>query len=389
MEETSYAVGLMSGTSIDGIDAALVKIGESENGMLSMDLVEFLTKAYPDAVREKIETCCDVKTADVEQISAMNMLLGKWFGAAALEVLEQAGLRTEDVLLIASHGQTIFHQPTPVEIGGEKVTSTLQIGDISVIAEHTGVMTVGDFRPRDMATGGEGAPLVPYADYMLFKEKDFGRVLVNIGGIANITVIPDGSGEEAVTAYDTGPGNMIIDTFVSFATNGERAYDENGDMARQGTIHDEWIERLMQHGYFEQEAPKSTGREMFGEQYASELWKEADVYGLSTVDKIATVTELTARTISEEIGKHITSGAVEEILVSGGGRFNSTLLERLQSHLPKAVKVMPTDEVGMPADAKEAMIFALLGYQCWHKRPNNLPAATGADKPVVMGKIAW
>lgn len=388
MEQTSYAVGLMSGTSLDGIDAALVEINELDDG-LSLDLVAFLTMPFSDAVREQIVACCDVNTADIERVSAMNMVLAEWFSSAALEVIDKAGLRTEDVLLIASHGQTVFHQPIPVEIDGEKVTSTLQIGDISVIAERTGVMTVGDFRPHDMAVGGEGAPLVPYADYMLFKEEDFGRVLVNIGGIANITVISAGLVEEGVMAYDTGPGNMIIDAFVSYATDGEQTYDENGDMARRGTIHGGWLARLMQHDYFIQDAPKSTGREMFGEHYASALWKDADVYGLSAVDKIATVTALTARTIADEIDKYITSGVVEEILISGGGRFNSTLLERIRIQLPDGVKMMPTDEIGMPADAKEAMIFALLGYQCWHKRPNNLPAATGADKPVVMGKIAW
>ncbi|HWO75012.1 MAG TPA: anhydro-N-acetylmuramic acid kinase [Bacillus sp. (in: firmicutes)] len=383
-----YAVGLMSGTSLDGIDAALVKI-ENQNGNIEITPVQFSTYPYPKEIKNKLLKLCDPETSRLEDLSNMNFLLGELFSRAAIQVIEQAGFNKEDILLISSHGQTVYHQPSPVSFAGESITSTLQIGDIGVIAERTGIITVGDFRTRDMAAGGQGAPLVPYADYLLFKEKEFGRVLVNIGGISNITVLPQNPAPEDVVAFDTGPGNMIIDAFANWATNGALSYDKDGSLAVKGSIDQKWLNELLQHEYFKLAPPKSTGRELFGTEFAKRLWEQAEAKGLNHVDKIATITELTAITIVQGLLPYIEPGFIKEVLISGGGCFNHTLVKRIRFHLPKEVEINGTDVHGMPSDAKEAIVFALLGYQCYFKTPNNLPSATGAKRPVVMGKIAW
>ncbi|MFC0302127.1 anhydro-N-acetylmuramic acid kinase [Virgibacillus soli] len=386
MKDTCYAVGLMSGTSLDGIDAAVVKITETEEKP-NIQLVHFLSSSYSQKMKEEILALCDPQKAKVEDISTMNMLLGEMFAEAALKAIHDAKLLPEDILFISSHGQTIFHQPKPKVIAGKDITSTLQIGDIGVIAEVTGITTVGDFRTRDMAAGGQGAPLVPFADYLLFKEKEYGRVLVNIGGISNFTILPKDCQESDVIAYDTGPGNMIIDAFVYWATEGMQTYDKDGARAAAGNINEEWLQELLQHEYYGLPYPKSTGREMFGTEYARALWEIKS--NMHVNDKIATVTDLTAKSIAQEIRKHADKSNIKEVLISGGGRYNQTLMERIAFHLPKGITVAGTEKYGMSADAKEAITFALLGYQCYYRKTNNLPTATGATKPVVMGKIAW
>ncbi|SET06736.1 anhydro-N-acetylmuramic acid kinase [Oceanobacillus limi] len=387
-QRVSYAIGLMSGTSLDGIDAAIVKMKDL-NGNVSMELIHFDTISYEQEVKDEILKLCDPESSRVDNLSSMNMLLGILYADAALKVIKDVGLDPTDIDLISSHGQTIFHQPSAITIGKHLVASTLQIGDIGVIAEKTGITTVGDFRTRDIAAGGQGAPLVPYADYQLFQHESFGRVLVNIGGISNITILPKGCNENAVFAYDTGPGNMIIDFFVEKITDGKRSYDKNGDIARKGTVHQEWLSELLQHPYFAEHPPKSTGREMFGKEYASFLWGKAEELTIQHEDKVATVTELTAITLTNEIKQNIELASISEVLISGGGSKNKMLMERIDAHLPNNVVVKTTDDYGVNADAKEAMIFALLGYQCLQKRTNNLPAATGSKRNVVMGKIAW
>lgn len=383
---SSYVVGLMSGTSIDGIDAAVVKISDQRKG-IAMELVNFLTIPYPNEVKEIVQTLCQPDLARIEDISMMNMLLGELFAEAALKVIDTSGLTQKDILLISSHGQTIYHQPSPIQVAGREISSTMQIGEIDVIAERTGIVTIGDFRTREIAAGGEGAPLVPYGDYLLFKSKKLGRVLVNIGGISNLTVLHKNCKKSDVIAYDTGPGNMIIDAFTNWATDGDQSYDKYGEIAATGNIHQKWLESLLRHHYYQLPSPKSTGREMFGIEYAREIWSEGS--HVSDVDKITTVTALTAKTIAMEIEKHIKSGQIKEVLVSGGGRYNQTLMKFLSSYLPPNLNIIPTDHFGIPADAKEAMIFGLLGYECYHQRTNNLPSATGAKEQVIMGKIAW
>lgn len=386
-ENGKYVVGLMSGTSLDGIDAGLVRISEGDS--VQVEPIQFTSIPYTEDMKEKILQLCDPESSRLEDISNMNMLLGELFAEAALAVINKAGMNREDISLISSHGQTIYHQPDSVQLAGHHVASTLQIGDISVIAERTGITTVGDFRTRDVAVGGQGAPLVPYADYLLFKENKFGRVLVNIGGISNLTILPKGCTEEDVLAYDTGPGNMIIDAFTTWATNGKQSYDRDGILASKGRVHEEWLSKLLDHPYFSLEPPKSTGRELYGKEYAKKMWAEADLFQMTDNDKIATVTDLTAKSIAQEIEKFVAQSDIQEVLISGGGRYNSTLMSRIQYYLPDHVALKGTEEYGMPSDAKEAIVFALLGYQCLNKKPNNLPSATGAEKSVVMGKIAW
>lgn len=228
--QSVYAVGVMSGTSLDSVDAALVKITEG-NDQIDVKLVHFLTLPYTNELKNRLLKLCMPNEAKIEDISSMNMFLGELFAEVSLKVIEEASIHKEDILLISSHGQTIYHQPEPIIIEGKEIISTLQIGDINVIAERTGIMTVGDFRTRDMAAGGQGAPLVPYADYMLFKEKAFGRVLVNIGGISNITILPKNCLSSEVIACDTGPGNMLIDAFTSRVTNGVQSFDDEGSLA--------------------------------------------------------------------------------------------------------------------------------------------------------------
>ena len=301
--QINYVVGLMSGTSLDGVDAALVKISDAQDN-LQIDLVKYLSVPYLRELKEQLGELCIPEMARIEKISGMNMYLAEIFSEVTLTVIQQAGLTPSDVLLVSSHGQTIFHQPVPINMEGRDIISTLQIGDISVLAERTGITTVGDFRTRDMAVGGSGAPLVPYADHMLFTIKNYGRVLVNIGGISNLTVLSKGALAADVIAYDTGPGNMIIDAFVSWATAGREFFDRDGNIALQGTVDEKWLNKLLDHTYFEQDYPKSTGREMFGVHFARELWQEAESLNISLEDRIASVTALTAKTIANEILKN-------------------------------------------------------------------------------------
>jgi len=383
-----YVIGLMSGTSLDGIDASLVNILDRD-GAINVQPIHFSTLPFPDDVKEHILQLCTPDTAQIENISMMNMLLGEYFAEAVEKVIQDSGVSRNDICLISSHGQTIFHQPDSHEINGRDITSTLQIGDISVIAERTGIMTVGDFRTRDMAVGGQGAPLVPYVDYLLFQKPDIGRALVNIGGIANITILPKNGSKSDVIAYDTGPGNMIIDAFTTWKTNGKASYDKDGLLAAAGEVQEKWLNQLLQHAYFKQSAPKTTGRELFGLHFAEKLWNDADRMHISELDRISTITELTARTITMEIKKYIVSHGLNEILISGGGHDNKELMNRIHMNLPVQLQVKGSESCGISADEKEAVAFAILGYQCYRQRPNNLSSATGAARDVVMGKIAW
>ncbi|WP_047980617.1 anhydro-N-acetylmuramic acid kinase [Ornithinibacillus contaminans] len=386
-QDDCYAVGIMSGTSLDGIDIAVVRIVEKET--IQLELTYFESFPYAADIKRHLLALCDLTSATIQLIASMNMLLGKLYADAALKGIQGAGLRREEIAFISSHGQTIYHQPIGIDIAGENVTATLQIGDISMIAERTGITTVGDFRTRDMAAGGQGAPLVPYADFLLFREKAIGRVLVNIGGISNITVLPANCKESDVQAYDTGPGNMIIDYFAKRMTNGKQAYDKDGFIAAKGKTNLEWLEKLLLEPYYAQQPPKSTGRELFGEEYARKLWDEAEERSISFEDRIATITELTAVTLANELNRYAMQVKLREVFVSGGGSNNTTLMNAIKRHMPEMITVHKTDDIGMPADAKEAMVFALLGYQYLNKRTNNLPAATGAESKVMMGKVAW
>ena len=327
--------------------------------------------------------------AALSDVSSMNMYLGELYAQLIKDALVDSEIDYDSIDLISSHGQTIWHEPIVTSERTYARPNTMQIGDISVLAEHAGKPVIGDFRTRDMAAGGQGAPLVPFADQVLFQSDTTGRVLVNIGGIANISVLAPAHFAEEVIAYDTGPGNMIIDAFVLKHSNGTQSYDESGYLAGVGVVHDEWLAQLMGNEYFSLPAPKSTGRELFGVAFADELWLQGDEYGCSSVDKIATVTMLTAKSLANEINKYTETHDLLEVYISGGGVHNKTLLAYLRSLLPSQIKVMASDELGINSDAKEAFVFALLGYLGFNKIPNNLPSTTGATRQTILGKIAW
>lgn len=378
--------GLMSGTSLDGLDMAIVDFSMT-NGVLEHELKHFTTMPYTPELKEQLASLMDQK-APVQSISSMNMYLGELYALSIKEILANSQITFDSIDLVSSHGQTIWHEPIA---GGDAFSrpNTLQLGDISVIAEHTGKPVIGDFRTRDMAAGGQGAPLVPFADQLLFQSEQSGRVLVNIGGISNITVLPPKGSVQEIIAYDTGPGNMIVDVFSSIYTNGKENFDQDGRFAGAGKVSEDWLNQLLQHSYYKKPAPKSTGREEFGIGYAESIWHKADLLGLSSLDKIATATMLTARTLADEIQKYVTSHELSEIFVSGGGVHNVTLLNYLRELLHDSVNVEKIEMLGINSDAKEAFVFALLGYLGFHQLPNNSPAATGANRQTVLGKIAW
>ncbi len=380
-------IGLMSGTSLDGMDVAIVDL-EKKREEVDFELRYFTTIPYEKGLKDRLEKVVVPDTQSPE-ISSMNMLLGEVFADGVLHAIKEAGMKASDIDLISSHGQTVFHDPVFKENDQYYRPNTLQLGDISVIAERTGITTIGDFRTRDIAVGGQGAPLVPFLDYSLFQSEEVGRVLVNIGGIANITVIPKAAPSEKVIAYDTGPGNMIVDSFVYWYTNGEQSYDNNGHFANKGKVHQEWLNDLLSHSYYGEAPPKSTGRELFGVDYAKKLWEQAEKMNISELDRIATVTALTAHSLGLALENHIQEDQVSEIYVSGGGWHNGFMMKGLKDYLPKHVTLQSSQELGINSDAKEAISFALFGYLGFNKQPNNLPAATGAGKSVMMGKIAW
>jgi anhydro-N-acetylmuramic acid kinase len=273
--------------------------------------------------------------------------------------------------LIGSHGQTIFHEGEPVEFLGRKIASTMQIGEAAVIAERTGIQTIADFRPSDMAAGGNGAPLVPFLDYQLFRHPELARVVLNIGGIANITVIPANAQPDEVIAFDTGPGNMVMDAVAP-------PFDRDGDLARAGQVNESLLERLLADPYYDRDPPKSCGREQYGAEFVRETGID-----LTTGLDITTATELTARTIAMAIQRY---PATREVIVSGGGAHNGYLMERLRMLVP--ARVTTTAEFGIGVDSKEAILFALLAHQTFHQRAGNLPSATGARKSMILGKIS-
>jgi len=286
---------------------------------------------------------------------------------------------------VGSHGQTIHHLPEGRRVGGRRVRSTLQIGEPCVIAERTGITTVADFRPRDMAAGGQGAPLVPYADYVLFRHDRKGRAVQNIGGIANVTFLPPACSADDVVAFDTGPGNMMVDRAVSLATEGRRRLDCGGRMAARGSVNEPLLTELMRHPYFRRKPPKSTGRETFGREFTDHLWRRARRKGVPAEDFVATVTALTARSIADACRRFL-KGSLDEVILCGGGARNRTMVAMLAEALaPTAVRL--SDELGIDADAREAIAFAVLARETIRGAAGNVPSATGARRRVVLGKV--
>lgn len=380
-------VGLMSGTSLDGIDAAVVRM-KGSGLQTEVELLHYANTPYDAATREKLKLLCSREHSSSALICSMNAYLGSLFGEAALQAVSEAKLSIDDIHLISSHGQTVWHIPERESDDRYSVPSTLQIGDISVIAKHTGTMVVGDFRPADMAVGGQGAPLVPYGDFILFRDEHKGRLLQNIGGIGNCTAIPAGAKPAEILAFDTGPGNMVIDEAVQVLSEGRLSYDEGGRWAAQGKADDVLLAEMMSHPYFDTSPPKSTGRELFGKAYTSWFLETARQQSLSDADIIATATAFTAHSIADSYRKYVfPKCSMDEVIVTGGGAHNLELLRMVSEMLPNQ-KVLTSAQLGFHDDAKEAVIFALLGNDFMHGIPNNLPAATGAKRPTVMGKLA-
>ncbi|QAY68476.1 anhydro-N-acetylmuramic acid kinase [Paenibacillus protaetiae] len=385
-----YAVGLMSGTSVDGIDAAVVAMGSSPDGRPLAELVSFRNMPYPSVIRDEIFALFDPRYATVDRVGRMNVLLGELYAEAALTVIAEAGLAAADIAVIGSHGQTIWHAPEPEPAAGYDIAFTVQIGEGAVIAARTGIPCVSDFRAADMAAGGQGAPLVPFTEYVLYGERDRTLLLQNIGGIGNMTVLPAGCGADEVIAFDTGPGNMLIDGLVSKLIPG-MTMDKGGALARKGSVNAALLEELKREPYYRQPLPKSTGRERFGAAYVEKVAAYGQDNGLSAEDLIATVTMLTAWSIGDAYRRYVINRyAADALIVGGGGSYNPALLDLLKREMATfGVPVQTQEELGRSSDAKEAVAFALLADYALAGQPNNLPSVTGAKRPAVMGKIAY
>ncbi len=373
--------GLMSGTSLDGIDVAVVEI-EGRGWSKQIRTLTFRSVPYPEKVRRAILAVsnCPTHTA---AIARLHFLLGELYAEALLATLRRAGIPRESVALIGSHGQTIYHEGAPVKFLGRRVASTLQIGEAAVLAERTGIPVVADFRPRDIAAGGCGAPLVPYVDYLLLRHRKLGRVALNIGGIANLTAIPPGASPEEVIAFDTGPGNMVVNALAELHTRGRWKYDRDGRLASRGRVDRALLDRLLAAPYYRRPPPKTAGREQYGREFVARLLAT----GARLPDLIATATALTAAAVAVGIERFVRPRMrVDELIVSGGGAHNPRILAQLAGFLP-GVAVATSDHFGLDVDAKEAVAFAVLAYETWRRRPANLPSATGARRAVVLGKI--
>jgi anhydro-N-acetylmuramic acid kinase len=381
-------LGLMSGTSADGIDVALARIsGVPPN--LNAKLVNHTTVKFPKSVQREILRVAEQQPISAGALSQLNFRLGEIFADAAREASARFRISTERIDLIGSHGQTIFHQGRPISFLGRPTASTLQIGEPAIIAARTGISTVADFRPADIALGGQGAPLVPYADFLLYRHAKLGRVSLNLGGIANITVLPAAAKPSQVFAFDTGPANMLIDALVQHFTHGRQRFDKDGRIAMTGRGIPALLNELMRDPYFRQRPPKSTGREYYGRAYVKKLLTLGRRHRAKPADLIRAVSFLTALSIVDALCSFVLPRVeIHQLIVSGGGARNPLILAQLEAALPE-IDVLPSSRLGVPEDAKEAFAFALLAYETFHHRPSNLPSATGARGPAILGKISY
>ena len=364
---------------MDGVDCAIVDVRPGPV-TLRINLLAHRTRPYPPALREQIFSL--LQTGTVETVCRLHVAVGELFARVANRTIRQAKLSAKDIAVIGSHGQTVWHSPQKVSMpGAGSVRSSLQIGDPSVIAERTGIMTVADFRARDLAAGGEGAPLTPYVHYHVFQSRRRSRLMVNLGGIANVTWLPRGGGLRDVVAFDVGPCNLLLDGLMAQATHGERWVDRNGALAARGLTQDVLVNELLQHSFFARRPPKSTGREEFGERYIRHLWQVATQHHFSLEDTLASACAGIARTIHQ-------SGpwAVDEVILGGGGVRNRGLLGALKREFGPG-RVMSMDQAGVNGQALEAMAFAVLAHETVRGVPANLPWVTGAQSPVVLGTV--
>ncbi len=383
-------VGLMSGTSVDAIDAALVRIGRGANAeRRQVELIAQRETPFDPALRAAIFDLFPPDTGTIARLAQLDVLIGEAFAAATLAMLDDAGVAPEDVDLIGSHGQTVYHAPHPEANNATlpAVPVTVQIGSGAVLAARTGITTIYDFRSADLALGGEGAPLVPYVDYLLLGDAE-SLAIQNIGGIGNVTILRRGQGVSGLSAFDTGPGNMLIDALAQLASAGQHAFDADGALAARGTVARALLDDALEHPFFARRPPKSTGREEFGGLYAAEFAAKGRSLGLADADLLATATALTARSIADAYRRLILPTiALDAVLLCGGGSRNPTLRRMLATELAP-LPVGTTEERGIPSDAKEAIAFAVLAYETAHGRPGTLPATTGASRPAILGAIA-
>lgn len=389
--------GIMSGTSADGINVALVRITSprtmrtraarprgSDRGLG----FKFLAQAeypYPKPVRQAVLQAMNAKQASVADLARLNFLLAELYAEAVLATQRHFHLKAE---LIGCHGQTLYHQGEPAKFLGRNLAVTWQTGEGSVIAARVGVPVVSDFRPADMAAGGKGAPLVPFLDYLLYRDQRVGRIVQNIGGIANLTAIPAGASTKQITAFDTGPGNMLIDAVTDRLFG--QPYDRDGRIAASGAVLHPVVSEVLRLPFFRRRPPKTAGREEFGREFALHFVKRCG--RAVKADVVATATALTARSIADALRRFVLSprGHFREFIVSGGGANNPTLLAMLANELqPLHLTIRASDEFGLPSAAKEAAAFALMAYETWNRQPSNIPSATGAKRPAILGKIAY
>ena len=394
--------GVMSGTSADGINVALVRIGKSSRGRgprstwlragpRHIKLLGHAEFPYPAAVRRFVLASMNSQRASVADLARLNFLLGDLYAEAVLSAQKKLGVKAD---LVGCHGQTIYHQGIPAPFLGRRIAVTWQTGEASRIAARVGVPVVSDFRPADMAVGGRGAPLVPYLDYLLYRDSKIGRIALNIGGIANVTAIPRAASLDEVVAFDTGPGNMVID--ASMEKLFRKAYDCDGKIAARGRVRDDMVARFLRADFFRQKPPKTAGREEFGREFAERFLRacrrspRSKAKG-SKEDAIAIATALTARSIADALRRFILArGTFSELIVSGGGAKNPTLMAWLANEVRGlGLGLRSSDEFGIPSEAKEAVAFAVLAFESWNQRASNVPSATGAKRAAVLGKVAY
>ncbi len=374
-------IGLMSGTSADGVDVAICKI-RGRPGAFSVVLVSGATFAYERSMRERILASCDPSSSRINHIADLHVDLAAIFADCTLAAIHEAGLSREKVNLIGSHGQTLWHNVLP---SGE-VNVSLQIVEPAVLAERSGITTISNFRARDIAAGGQGAPLTSFVDWLLLRHPKHWRAVQNIGGMGNVTFLPPLNDESSEpVAFDTGPGNALLDIAVTQFSGGALTFDRGGHFARQGRVNEEWLEALLRHPYYERDYPKTTGRETFGTSAALNLIAEARSRGLEDAEIIATLTALTATNIADAY-RRFAPAPIKQVILGGGGRHNPVMVGMLSQLLAPAA-VLTHEDIGLDSDFKEALVFAVLAYETWHARPATLPTLTGARRASVLGSI--
>jgi anhydro-N-acetylmuramic acid kinase len=398
--------GVMSGTSADGINVALTRIGSAQVSRSRQRAIESTGSdgpkcpphrikllghaeySYPAKVRAAVLAAMNATQASVADLARLNFVLGELYADAVVATQRKFRVQAE---LVGCHGQTLYHQGQPQHYLGKQVGATWQTGEAAVVAARVGVPVVSDFRPADMAAGGQGAPLVPYLDYLLFRDATVGRIVQNIGGIANLTAIAPGASGRDISAFDTGPGNMVMDAVTERLLG--KTFDRGGKIAASGTVIESAVGQMLQRKFFRTKPPKTAGREEFGREFVREFLRSCG--RARKQDVVATATALTARSIAEAVRRFVLAGPIgektfQEMILSGGGARNATLVGMLAERLaPLGIQLRFSDELGLPSEAKEAVAFAVMAYETWHRRSSNVPSATGAKRAAILGKISY